>query len=153
MLLATNGSELHGDAAANYEILKNASTPLVSLLTKLGRLDSSILKEELAGANWVVDALLGTGAIGDPRPHFADILTQLKNSDARKLAVDLPSGMDCDTGRTASCTFRAGHTCTFVAPKIGFVQASPDIGTLHVIDIGVPKKLLLEYGLDEIVTK
>ena len=65
---------------------------------------------------------------------------------AKKLAVDLPSGLDCDTGRPSEHTFRADHTCTFVAAKPGFFveDARPYVGQIHVLDIGAPRKLLEE---------
>ena len=65
---------------------------------------------------------------------------------ARKLAVDLPSGLDCDTGEPAVHTIRADHTCTFAAKKIGFTKpaAKQFTGTIHVCDIGVPPRLIDE---------
>ena len=62
------------------------------------------------------------------------------------MAVDVPSGLDCDTGQPATHTVRADHTCTFAAMKIGFTQpaAKPFTGTVHVCDIGVPPRLLRE---------
>ena len=63
---------------------------------------------------------------------------------APKLAVDLPSGLDCETGTPAAHTVRAAETCTFVAAKTGFLapQAAPYLGRLHVLDIGVPRNLI-----------
>lgn len=65
-------------------------------------------------------------------------------ADAPKLAVDLPSGLDCDTGMPASHTIRAAHTCTFVAAKPGFFApgAGPFTGEVHVLDIGLPPRLI-----------
>ena len=65
---------------------------------------------------------------------------------AKVLAVDVPSGLDCDTGQPATHTVRADHTCTFAAMKIGFTQpaAKPYIGTVHVCDIGVPPTLITQ---------
>ena len=62
----------------------------------------------------------------------------------RVLAVDVPSGLDCDTGQPAAHTVRADHTCTFAAMKTGFLQpaAKPFTGTVHVCDIGVPPRLI-----------
>ena len=62
----------------------------------------------------------------------------------RVLAVDLPSGLDCDTGQPLGPCVRAAHTATFVAPKRGFDApgAAAFTGQVHVIDIGVPRCLL-----------
>jgi NAD(P)H-hydrate epimerase len=74
------------------------------------------------------------------------VIDGLNAAGAKKLAVDLPSGLDCDTGQVARHTFRADHTCTFVAPKRGLLT-SPGrdyVGTLHVLDIGAPRRLVEE---------
>jgi len=139
VILIAEPAELRGDAAANYSVLSKAGFPMFS---------EDGLKEELLSADWIVDALLGTGASGDPRPPISDVIRQLNASSARKLAVDLPSGLDCDTGLLGNPTFRADHTCTFVAPKVGFANpaAKEFLGTVSVHDIGVPRKLLEEFS-------
>ena len=98
------------------------------------------------GADWIVDAMLGTGARGEPRPPIDAAIDWMNAQPARKLAVDVPSGLDCDTGEPAVHTIRADHTCTFAAMKIGFTQpaAKPFTGTVHVCDIGVPPRLIEE---------
>jgi len=55
-----------------------------------------------------------------------------------------PSGLDCDTGHAAVHTIRALHTCTFIAPKIGFQApgAGQYTGQVHVLDIGAPRRLI-----------
>jgi NAD(P)H-hydrate epimerase len=138
VMLAAKPDELQGDAAANYAVLKSAGFPIVGI---------ERLIEELPNADWIVDALLGTGASGDPRSPISGVIAQINNVNARKLAVDLPSGLDCDTGIPGNPTFRADHTCTFVAPKVGFANpaAKEFVGTVSVHDIGVPRKLLEEF--------
>ena len=145
VLLLGPPAELRGDAAANYAIIRQSDLPVVNLT---GETSSDRLKSELSAAEWVVEALLGTGAIGPPRPPFADAIRAMNASPARRLAVDLPSGLDCDTGIPAEPTFRADRTCTFVAPKVGFANplAAPYLGQVHVIDIGVPRSLLNEIA-------
>ena len=62
------------------------------------------------------------------------------------LAIDLPSGLDCDTGQPARHTIRAAQTCTFVAAKPGFFAPGAEhfTGRVHVLDIGAPRKLVEE---------
>ena len=100
----------------------------------------------LADANWIVDALLGTGARGEPRPPLDAVIDQINAAAAKRLAVDLPSGLDCDTGVAARHTIRADETCTFVAMKRGFLSPGADryTGRVHVLDIGAPRKLVEE---------
>ena len=98
--------------------------------------------------DWIVDALLGTGARGEPRPPLDAVIDQLNGASAKRLAVDLPSGLDCDTGAAARHTIRAAETCTFVAMKRGFTipGAAQYTGRIHVLDIGAPRCLVEEMA-------
>ena len=141
VLLWADPEELAGDAAANFHILAKTDVPI----EVFGAADDSgRLSKSLDGAAWIVDALLGTGALGEPRPPLDEVIEQLNATAAPKLAVDLPSGLDCDTGSPAKHTIRAAETCTFLAAKPGFFkpEAKPHVGRLHVCDIGVPRKLI-----------
>jgi len=143
VLVWAEAGELSGDAGANFRVLQKMHLPLV--LFGKGH-DAARLDAALAGAAWIVDALLGTGAQGEPRAPLDAVIDQLNASPVPKLAVDLPSGLDCDTGEAASHTIRAVHTCTFVAPKLGFLAPGADryTGQVHVLDIGAPRRLLEE---------
>lgn len=141
VLLWAEPGELSGDAAANFRILEKTDVPIEVFGAAY---DAARLDGHLAGAAWIVDALLGTGARGEPRPPLDGVIDRLNAAAAPKLAVDLPSGLDCDTGRPAGHTIRAAATCTFVAAKAGFFAPGADqyTGWLHVLDIGAPRKLL-----------
>lgn len=140
-LLWARPTELADDARTNYEILRRAGSR-VELIDNAAQ-PADVLAA-LKNADWIVDALLGTGATGAPRPPLDAVLAALNGAPAKKLAVDLPSGFDCDSGAAAAPTFRADHTCTFVAHKPGFLApgASQYTGQVHVIDIGVPRSLI-----------
>lgn len=133
--------EIAGDAAANLQILERAGQQIRQFRSVE---DCARLTEWLGGAVWIVDALLGTGARGEPAPLLAAAIDAINASPAHKLAVDLPSGLDCDTGVPATSTVRADHTCTFVAAKIGFKapMAASYVGQVHVLDIGAPRQAL-----------
>jgi len=96
---------------------------------------------------WIVDALFGTGlkrALGAP---FDEVVAAVNARKLPVLAVDLPSGLDCDTGLPLGPTIRATHTATFVAHKLGFLNpnAAEWLGEIHVMDIGAPHKLVDEF--------
>ncbi len=137
VLLVGDASELSGDAEANFKILSACS---VTVVERFGDLGKDEREQRLEGAKWIVDALLGTGATGSPRAPYDQLIRQLNGHPATRLAVDLPSGLDCDSGEAFDPTFRADHTCTFVAPKPGLLgdAAQKFVGTMHLIDIGVP---------------
>ena len=143
VLLFTPPAELTGDALVNYRLLRHCGVSVQEFST-----DCSV--EEVSAAlprrGWIVDALLGTGASGDPRPPLAPAILAMNASLARKLAVDLPSGLDCDSGLAGEPTFRAEHTCTFVAWKAGFLAPGAEAytGVTHTLDIGAPRLLVEE---------
>ena len=90
--------------------------------------------------------MLGTGAHGEPRPPLDAVIDGLNAAAVPILAVDLPSGLDCDTGEPAGHTIRAAETCTFVAMKRGFLAPGAEqyTGRVHVLDIGAPRRLVDE---------
>lgn len=143
VVLLAPPDELTGDAKANFAILQHTDIPIVDV--SRGPLESK-LNEHAASAAWLVDALLGTGATGEPREPFATAIRWMNAQPARRLAVDLPSGLDCDTGEPSLATVRADLTTTFVAAKPGFLtpEAKQHVGELRVIDIGVPPRLVRE---------
>ena len=135
--------KLQGDAAVNYHVLRSAGWE--------GRIigeniDEETLAAEFEDADWIADALLGTGTSGRLRAPFPSIIRAINNSPANVLAVDLPSGMDCDSGAALGECVVADDTATFVAPKLGFLSPGAETytGTVHVIDIGVPRCLFAE---------
>jgi len=95
----------------------------------------------------LVDALLGTGFSGSLRSPLPALLAELDTAPKRAVvAVDLPSGLDCDTGQPSDATIRADLTVTFVARKRGFSMpdAAAYVGKVEVADIGVPRRLVEE---------
>ena len=141
VLVYCDPAQLTGDAAANFRILEKTDVPIYPCHENPA---PDELQKHLPGAGWIVDALLGTGARGEPRPPLDAVIDQLNTSGIPILAVDVPSGLDCDTGEPAHHTIRAAHTCTFVTAKIGFLKpsAQPYLGQLHVLDIGTPARLV-----------
>ncbi len=142
MLLFATPTDLSPDAAANWQTVQMAGIP-APVWTDF---DDARLAAELGRAEWAVDALFGTGLQGAVRPPFDRVIAALNASPARIFAVDIPSGLNGDTGEPLGPTIRAHHTATFVAPKIGFANpaAAAWLGYVHVIDIGVPVPLLLD---------
>ena len=142
MLLAAP-SELAGDALANFAILQQCGVPIVDV--SHGDVAAQ-LDAHAGGASWLVDALLGTGATGEPREPFATAIRWMNAQPARRLAIDVPSGLDCDSGAAAAATVRADLTVTFAAAKPGLLapQAVAYVGELIVADIGLPARAIAE---------
>jgi NAD(P)H-hydrate epimerase len=143
VLLFARPKELAGDAALNYEIVRRSG---IAIDVRGGQaVDGEAMRKQLAAAEWVVDALFGTGLSGAVRPPFDGVIAAVNTSGAKVLAVDIPSGLDCETGEPLGPTVRANHTVTFVAMKKGFAQpaAREWIGEVHVVDIGAPRAAIV----------
>jgi len=151
VLLFADPAKLAGDAASNYEIIRRADIPIEVFNPAYGALDTMRLGLSIFDARIIVDALLGTGSRGELLPPFNQLLELIHRLTTCKVALDIPSGLDCDTGEAAAHTIRADHTLTFVARKPGFLQASAQeyVGKVHVVDIGVPRKLLEELSSEK----
>lgn len=134
---------LADDAAGNAKIAQAADIPI--------RIAMSVkeLEDALHLYDHLVDCLLGTGAQGAPRGIYRDAILLANSLAGPRTAIDVPSGLDCDTGHASEPTFRATATITFVAEKQGFAnpEATEFIGQVEVVPIGVPKKLLARFGL------
>jgi NAD(P)H-hydrate epimerase len=133
--------DLRGDALINARIAKHAE---IEIQVVTGR---ASIAQSITGAV-IVDALLGTGATGNLRPLYAQCVAAANaykpEFEVTRIAIDVPTGLDCNTGHAADPTFIADHTLTFVARKVGFEKDNADayVGVVHEIGIGVPQKLL-----------
>lgn len=150
ILLAGDPAAMSGDAAIMFSVATRSGIPIVSLADATAAAWGS----HLDGAAVVVDALLGTGAHGVPRRGVAVgigaiVAWREATPGGRVFAVDLPSGLDCDSGTAPGPCVRADATGTFVAAKRGFDAPGAEdyTGTVHVLDIGAPKRLLSDLGL------
>jgi NAD(P)H-hydrate epimerase len=145
VLLFTLPEELAVDAAVHFNIISLSGLSIAVCVP----FDAAALQRELASAAWIVDGLFGTGLSGAVRPPFDQIIGTINASGRPVLAVDIPSGLDCDSGLPLGATVRATHTVTFVAEKIGFAQAAarPWLGDVSVVDIGAPRIVLAAGSL------
>ena len=142
VLLFGKPEELSPDSAVNYRILTGSGVKVD--VHAAPEPDLETLRVDLATSDWIMDALFGTGLSGPVREPFDRVIAAMNASPAPLLAVDIPSGLDCDTGRPLGPTVRADHTATLLAWKVGFVQeaAREWIGQVHLVDIGLPRRLL-----------
>jgi NAD(P)H-hydrate epimerase len=148
-LLFADPDKISRDSAINHRIARASGIPIDVI--GMDSLDEETVKEKLAQAAWIVDALFGSGLRGPLRPPFDRVVELINASAAGVLAVDVPSGLDADAGRPLGATIRADHTAVIIAPRVGFdnPEAREWIGQVHVIDIGIPR-CLLEQGRGDI---
>lgn len=137
-----------GDADVNFDVLFTSGIRFTQYRPDLfepQHRDFFLRGFEAAG--WVVDALFGTGLARPLGAPFDELAAIVNASGKPVLAVDIPSGLDCDTGEPLGPAVRATHTATFVAPKRGFLNPKSRewTGEVHVVDIGAPRVLVEEY--------
>ncbi|MFA5161818.1 MAG: NAD(P)H-hydrate epimerase [Elusimicrobiales bacterium] len=106
--------------------------------------DLNAVTNALAKCHIAADALLGTGSSGAPRGIFAELIAALNGCGKPVVSLDLPSGMDPDTGLHEGACVKAAATLMFGLPKTGLLkpQAAEYTGKLKVLDIGFPDELL-----------
>lgn len=143
IFLLADPAQLRGDAAINYEV---ASRMGITIHADPELAQPDRFQAFLASAEWIVDALLGTGVQGSIREPFATAIRLMNAAPANTLAIDLPSGLDCDTGKPLGECVVASQTATFVAEKKGFAapQSKEFTGTVHVLGIGAPRQIITE---------
>ncbi len=130
------------DCSTNHRIIQNMGlgTCVHAPADDILELAASIRPDDL-----VVDALLGTGFSGSVRTPL-DLLIQAVNEaeTAGVVAIDVPSGLNCDTGLVANVAIRADLTLTFIARKVGFdtEDAGSHLGEIKVLGIGAPPELI-----------
>jgi NAD(P)H-hydrate epimerase len=140
--LCTDPANYRGDALINWQIVQAMKMEYLVYREAFQRVDEISL---------IVDAIFGTGLSEAPRPPFDDIVQRISDklgeNDLQILAVDVPSGLDCDTGLPLGryCV-GADQTATFVARKTGFDNSeSRDFtGPVTVVDIGCPRAAIDE---------
>ncbi len=140
--LAASPEKSRGDAATNLKILGHMG---FRLLRADQPADLDAIRRAANDADAIVDALLGTGSIGSPQGATAALI-ELANAAprARRIAIDIPSGLDADRGDVQEPCFRADVTVTMVAPKVGFdvPAARRVVGQVVVVGIGAPRELV-----------
>jgi hydroxyethylthiazole kinase-like uncharacterized protein yjeF len=136
VLLAVERAKLSGDAAAMFRALERLSGVSVHDHAAAAKDDWA---SALAGAEVIVDALLGTGLRDDVRGTVAAAIAAINEAAALTVAVDVPSGTDADTGRPRGAAVRADVTVTMGARKLGLaIDASGACGDVEVAELGVP---------------
>jgi NAD(P)H-hydrate epimerase len=140
-LLAGDPESLQGDAKANFELALKFGVPVRSFDAWTAELDADLRQADL-----VIDALLGTGSQGEPRGAIAVAIRALGTVHMPVLAVDIPSGMDADTGNLAQLHVRAQDTVTFGLPKTGLASypGRAAAGRVTMAGISLPLPLLCQ---------
>lgn len=136
VLLVAEAASIRGDAGVFLRVFENLGGEVLSVT---GKEEVAEAVSDLRGCAVVVDALLGTGIAGEVRGAARAAIAAWP--EVYTVAVDLPSGLDADSGEVCGCCVKANVTVTFQYAKKGFENpaALPYIGRLVVADIGIPE--------------
>jgi len=141
-LIADEGS-LKGDPLINFNILAKMETEV--RFTGLGEVPDTFA-DSLSHADFLIDAIFGIGLDRKVDEPYANYVKLMNASGRPILAVDSPSGLNCDTGEVMGICVKAVNTVTMIAPKKGFYcgEGPSHTGNVHVVDISIPRELLRE---------
>jgi len=131
-------NKIKGDAKINLEILERMGRP-VELLDPSDEDIAGKIERFSAGAGVIVDSLFGTGLRGQLSDEYMRLIGSINACNSPVLAVDIPSGLDCDAGEPLGGAIRAAWTVTFIAVKKGFLSAiaTQYTGEIFVASIGI----------------
>jgi hydroxyethylthiazole kinase-like uncharacterized protein yjeF len=143
--------DYRGDARVNFEICKQMQLKQYFLREEK---DLTALKIALRNTDLVLDAIYGTGFKGRVTGLPEKVIDVVNSSGLPLLAVDLPSGLEADTGAVSGECIQASVTVTFALPKIGlFLEPGVGyVGRLRVVDISIPGTLIETYPISRFVS-
>ncbi len=126
-----NVEQIKGDALLARQVYLQTGSPVSTPASN---------KEKLAETDIIIDAIFGTGLNRTITGEFAALISMMNQSAAKRIAVDIPSGLNADTGSVLGCCVKAHKTMTFIGLKCGLFtgQARDYVGDLMFDDLGIP---------------
>lgn len=140
LLLGSSEGISSVEALINWSVLQQMRSSISLIEIR----DSAHIKPLEADA--IVDALIGTGVSGVLASPFNEMVQAINASEGLKIAVDVPTGVESDTGDVHGVAVRANITITFHKQKVGFEKAGEYLGDLVVCPIGIPPEAELFAG-------
>ena len=128
------------EASRNRDIASSIAAIDFKSISDSSQVSDAGFLEWLGQHDVIVDALLGTGAKGRLREPIASLVAATADLKVFKVAVDVPSGLDADTGKHEGEVFKSDLTVTFHSAKAGHLEGKAIVGELVVADIGIPKE-------------
>ena len=143
--LLAKAATVKGDAAVNLKRLSGLKLTINEIPDEDTFLKT---KSRLSRCGLIVDAILGTGLTSEVRGFYKAVINFINSTDSAVFAVDIPSGLNADTGQPCGTCIRAQGTATFALPKIGhFTHPGAEFtGKLEIIDIGIPPTVVQDVA-------
>ncbi|GAB4264276.1 NAD(P)H-hydrate dehydratase [Thermincola ferriacetica] len=148
VLLNGEPADITGDAKVNLNILQNMGQKIFTINNSNSL---NIVKLTLVYTDLIVDAVFGTGFKGAVNDHMGKIISLINESGKPVVAVDIPSGLEANTGQVHGPCIRATHTVTFGLPKLGLTihPGKEYAGQLHIADISIPPDLVKKQNFNK----
>ena len=147
VFVLAQSNRVQGDAAANLNLLAPLGIPVIELpdLETFESHNDALVKQDI----WI-DAILGTGLKSDVRGYFKEVIRFMNHQNKPVFAVDIPSGLNSDTGQPCGIAVHAIATATFAYAKTGLMlyPGAAYSGDIGVIDIGIPPHIAAEVAPD-----
>lgn len=138
IVLAAGSSRFSDNAQTNFNLLKKLAkeSPRIKIVDEAS-------PDLISQADYIIDGMIGTGLNSDLRDPLLSSSEQINRSSATIFALDIPTGLDCDSGEILGTCVEAHHTITFGTNKIGFYLGSgPDVtGQIHFVELPFPEHL------------
>ena len=143
--LLAGRNRVRGDAAANLKLLKPLEIPVIEIPDEKS---FSAHRSNLADLDVWIDAILGTGLKSDVKGYFQSVIDFINALNKPVFAVDIPSGLNSDTGQPCGTCIRAHATATFGFAKPGHMTypGAAYTGVLEIVDIGIPPYIVAAVG-------
>ncbi|HVJ21279.1 MAG TPA: NAD(P)H-hydrate epimerase, partial [Polyangiaceae bacterium] len=141
--LLVSPERLKGDALSNYRAWLGVGGEVNEIKDS-----KELLASEIGSAELLVDAIFGTGLDREVEDFLREAIELINEAPLLRVALDVPSGLDCDTGAALGVAVRASLTVTFAEHKRGLLTPSGALhaGRIELADIGVPGKLTEKVG-------
>jgi NAD(P)H-hydrate epimerase len=143
VFLLTDPKNLRGDAEINYHIFHRMKGEVIPLPSSK---EYQKVRKDLEKVDLIIDGIFGTGLDAEVRGYYREVIEHLNTLHKPIVAIDIPSGLDANTGKPLGTSIRATLTITFGLPKVGhLISQGPEyVGRLKIVDIGIPKVLVEE---------
>lgn len=141
---------LSGDSQINYNILLNMGVKIISINNME---DINEMRECLEQADIIVDAIFGTGLNKNVEGIYSAAISVINESNSYIVSIDIPSGLECNSGRVLGNSIRANKTVTFQLYKKGFLNYGVDkyTGLVVIEDIGIPREAIHKFHENEYI--
>lgn len=148
VFVVASKANITGDALTNLKIITYMGIDVIEVANEN---DWDKVKIAMTFTDCLVDALVGTGFTGQLSGHMAQVVESINKNNKVVIAIDIPSGVNADTGQISGTAVKADHTITFSLPKQGLFlyPGASYVGDVTVADIGIPRTLLINEKIKQ----